>query len=209
MNGYQQFLLAATLLIALLGVLVLGAESAAPAAPLPPCEMRLRIELSPEVPNPRDAGFLSSLLGNHPDYRLTLGEPDAESASDLTLDLTGPGPDRGCREVVDSMRKDARVVSVEVERDAFTTAPPASSAQPMGTVRAGPDGDWVIEPLNAVSYAQQARDRYECDIWAADQTGFDPTQDDGGEPPDRLTAKHKDYLRAEGVCFQAHGYVVR
>jgi L-alanine-DL-glutamate epimerase-like enolase superfamily enzyme len=62
-----------------------------------------------------------------------------------------------------------------------------------------------IEPLNGVSYAQQARDRYECDIQAVDQTGFDPTKDDGGPPPN-VTAKRVDYLRAEAACFQARGY---
>jgi len=209
MDRYKQVTLAAALLIATLEVLVLGAGSAAQAAPYPLCDLRLRVELVPDVPNFREAGLLSSLLSNHPDYRLTLQQQYPESASLFTLDLTGPGPEAGCREVVDSMRKDARVVSIEVQGDAATTAPPVSTVQPMGTVRAGPDGDWVLEPLNGISYAQQARDRYDCDLWAVDQTGFDPTKDDGGLPPNGVTAKRADYLRAEAACFQAHGYVVR
>src|SRR6185295_611274 len=148
-----------------------------------PCDMRLQVELSHDVPNPSDAEFLSSLLSNHRDYRLTLQRQNPESAFPVTLDLTGPGPEAGCREVVDSLRRDARVVSIEVQPDASTTEPAVSTVQPMGTARAGPDGDWILEPLNGVSYAQQARDRYECDIQAVDQTGFDPTKDDGGPPP--------------------------
>lgn len=80
--------------------------------------------------------------------------------------------------------------------------------QPMGTMRSEPDGDWAPEPRNGVPYAQVARDRYECDLWAVDQTGFDPTKDDGGLPPSGVTAKRADYLRAEAACFH-HGYVVR
>jgi hypothetical protein len=76
-------------------------------------------------------------------------------------------------------------------------------------VQAGPDGDWVLEPLNGVSYVQEARDRYECDIWAVDQTGFDPTKDDRGVPPDVLPRKRADYLRAEAACFQVRGYVIK
>jgi hypothetical protein len=208
MNSYEQFTLAAAPLIAVLAVLVPGAGSAAQGASFAPCDMRLQVELSADVPNPSDAEFLSSLLSNHRDYRLTLQRQSAESAFPVTLDLTGPGPEAGCREVVDSLRRDARVVSIEVQPDASTTEPAASTLQPMGTVRAGPDGDWILEPLNGVSYAQQARDRYECDIRAVDQTGFDPTRDDGGPPPN-VTAKRADYLRAEAACFQARGYLVQ
>jgi len=118
------------------------------------------------------------------------------------------------------MRRNARVVSVEVPGDATGTGltmrtrqplsseQPASAVQRIGALRAGPDGDWILEPLKGVSYAQQARDRYECDIGAVDQTGFDPTKDDGGVPPDALPGKRADYLRAEAACFQARGYVV-
>jgi len=220
MKSYEQFTLAAARLIAVLAVLVPGAGSAGEGASFAPCDMRVQVELSADVPNPSDAEFLSSLLSNHRDYRLTLQRQKPESAFPVTLDLTGPGPEAGCREVVDSLRRDARVVSIEVQPAASTTEPAvstvqpmgnahiASTVQPMGTVRAGPDGDWILEPLNGVSYAQQARDRYECDIQAVDQTGFDPTKDDGGPPPN-VTAKRVDYLRAEAACFQARGYVAQ
>jgi hypothetical protein len=131
----------------------------------------------------------------------------------FTLELTGPGPEAGCREVVDSMRKDARVVSVEVLLDAasralpVSTAPPIGSAQavstvqPMGTMRSEPDGDWAPEPRNGVPYAQVARDRYECDLWAVDQTGFDPTKDDGGLPPSGVTPRAVRRVYALGIRF--------
>lgn len=222
MRKYLRFTLAAALLIAVLEALAVAqADSAAQAAPVAPCHMRLRVELTPDVPDPRDTGFVSSLLGNHPDYRLTPQRQDPDDSSVIALDLTGPGPEAGCREVVTSMRKDARVTSVAVERHAANTAPTgntaqplrgvqlASAVQPMGTVHAGPDGDWVVEPMDGVSYAQQARDRYECDIWAVDQTGFDPTKDDGGVPPDAVPAERADYLRAEAACFQSRGYLMR
>jgi hypothetical protein len=216
MNRYERCTCATAAVIAVLGALVLGADAqAAPAA----CNLRLRVEFSPDVPGPLDARFLSSLVSERIGYRLTVAWQEPASASLFTLDLTGPGSEAGCREVADSMRKDARVVSIEVQPDAAATAPPVSTAQalgsahpvstPLGTVRAGPDGDWVLEPLSGVSYPQQARDRYECDIWAVDQTGFDPTKDDGGVPPDALPGKRADYLRAEAACFQARGYVVR
>jgi hypothetical protein len=222
MKGYLRFTLATTLLITVLEVPpVAQAESTAQAAPVAPCDMRLRVELAPDVPNPRDAEFIGSLLSNHPEYQLTLQRYEFETSSVITLNLSGPGPEAGCREVVNSVRRNARVVSVEMQRDATSTllagstAQPmrsvqlASAVQPMGTVHAGPDGDWVVEPLNGVSYAQQARDRYECDILAVDQTGFDPTKDDGGVAPEAVPGKRADYLRAEAACFQSRGYVMR
>jgi hypothetical protein len=218
MNRYEGCTLATARLIAVLAALVLGAPSADAQVGPTPCDLRLRVELCPDVPNPLGATFLASLAGEHAGYRLTLEWQEPASASLFTLDLTGPGPEAACRDVVDSMRKDARVVSIEVLRDAATTAQPVRTAQPLasthtestplGTVRAGPDGDWVLEPLN-VPYPQQARDRYECDIWAAGQTGFDPTKDYGGLPPNGVTAKRADYLRAQAACFEARGYLVR
>ncbi|TLY60496.1 MAG: hypothetical protein E6K52_10250, partial [Gammaproteobacteria bacterium] len=64
-NGAQRHngIWAALILIAALG------STAAAAAPPAPCDMRLSIELTPDVPNPGDLGFLSSLLGNHSGYQ--------------------------------------------------------------------------------------------------------------------------------------------
>jgi hypothetical protein len=91
-----------------------AASSTANAASPAVCDMRLSVELTPDVPNPRDEGFLSSLLSNHPGYQLTLQRED--NGSVIVLDLTGPGPESSCRNVVETMRRDARVRSVDVQR---------------------------------------------------------------------------------------------
>ena len=87
-----------------------------PAAPPVRCDMRLRVELTPDVTNPGDAWTLSSLLRDHPGYRLTLQGQDLENASVILVDLTGPGPDDRCQAVVEAMRKDARIFSVAGQR---------------------------------------------------------------------------------------------
>jgi hypothetical protein len=222
MRRHLRFTLTAALLIVVLEVLTVArADSTSQARLVAPCDMRLRVELTPDVPDPHDAGFISSLLGNHPDYRLILQREDPDDSSVIALDLSGPGPEAGCREVVTSMRKDARVASVELQPGSASSTQIggtplrrrglqlASAVQPTGTMHAGPDGDWILEPLNGVSYAQEASDRYECDIWAVHQTGFDPTEDDGGVSPEALPGKRADYLRAEAACFQARGYIMR
>jgi hypothetical protein len=220
MQRYNRFTFMATLLTVALGVLAPGGGNAARAAPFASCDLRLRVELTPDVPNPRDPGFISSLLGNHPDYRLTLLRRKPEDAFLIYFDLTGPGLAAGCREVVNSMRKDSRVLSVDVQQDAARAAPTvsntkapdtkaASTGQPMGTVQAGPDGGWVLKRSSGTSYAQQARIRYQCDIGAVEHTGFDPTEDHGGVPLDEVTRKRADYLRTEAGCFEAHGYLMK
>src|ERR1700752_1027979 len=207
MRSYLKFTLATALLIAVLEVLAVAApNSSAQAALVAPCDMRLRVELTPDVPAPLDPGFISSLLGNHPDYQLTVRQEDPNDSSVVALDLTGPGPEAGCRDVVASMRKDARVTAIEVQPTRGMQ--PAGAVQPKGTGHAGVDGDWILEPLKGVSYTQQASDRYECDIRAADQTGYDPMRDDGGVPPQAEPEKRAEYLRAEAACFQSRGYVL-
>lgn len=66
-----------------------------------------------------------------------------------------------------------------------------------------------VYPRNGTSYSQQARDQYECDIAAAKQTGFDPTAEDGGVPPDVAEARQAQYLRAAAACLEARGYSVK
>ena len=110
-NGAQRHngIWAALILIAALG------STVAAAAPPAPCDMRLSIELTPDVPNPGDMGFLSSLLGNHSGYQLTLRR--LRDGSVIVLELTGPGPEYRCRNVVEAMRKDGRVLSVRVHEE--------------------------------------------------------------------------------------------
>jgi hypothetical protein len=113
LSEWLSFTLAAA--IVALEVLALTAvSSTSVAVPPPPCDMNLSVALTPDVPDARDAGFLSSLLGNHPGYQLTFQRQDRDS---VVLDLTGPGPAYICRKVVDTMRRDARVLSVDVQRE--------------------------------------------------------------------------------------------
>ena len=95
------------ILLAMLG------SRAASAAPSAPCDLQLTVELTPDVPDTSDAGFISSLLNNHADYRLELLRQDGPSL--IELDLVGPGPEYLCQSVIETMRRDARVLSVRVD----------------------------------------------------------------------------------------------
>lgn len=77
------------------------------------CEVRFTVELSPAVPNASDDGFLSSLLNRYSGYRLELLREVDPSV--IELDLRGPGPEYRCQNVIELMRKDARVESIRIE----------------------------------------------------------------------------------------------
>jgi hypothetical protein len=79
------------------------------------CRLRLSIELTPDVPDPPDSGFLSSLLNNQLSYRLTL--LGRQPGSVIVTELAGPGPEYRCRNVVETMRKDGRVLSIHLDQD--------------------------------------------------------------------------------------------
>jgi hypothetical protein len=93
---------------------LLGSTGAYAASP-EQCSMRLVVELTPDIPNPRDPGFLSSLLSNHPEYQLTWVRED--DLTTIVVDLTGPGPDDKCKAVVGTMREDGRVLTVKADTD--------------------------------------------------------------------------------------------
>jgi hypothetical protein len=81
-----------------------------PIAP-PQCSMRLSVEVTPDVPNPGDGGFLSSLLGNNAGYQLFLLR--VVDDTHVVAQLQGPGPAERCQAVVDSMSNDGRVLSIQ------------------------------------------------------------------------------------------------
>ena len=112
----------------LLGLLVSETASAAAATE---CDIQLTVELTPDVPDPSDAGFLSSLLNNHPGYRLELLRVIDPAL--IELDLVGPGPGYRCEGVIDTMRKDARVLSVRIdntgETPSLTVMAPATAEE--------------------------------------------------------------------------------
>ena len=84
--------------------------SLAAAQDVPGCSLRLRVQLEPEVPNPRSAAFLSDLAGD-PGFILVLVKPGQYSE---VLQLSGPGPAYRCRHEVERIRKDARVINLTV-----------------------------------------------------------------------------------------------
>jgi hypothetical protein len=130
MKTYRWLTLVAAALITVFAPLSFAAASSAANAASPgPCAMRLSVELTPDVPDPRDLGFLSSLLSNHPDYQLTLQHQ--YDGSVIVLDLAGPGPEYQCQNVIETMRRDARVLSVHVDSGemqavSLVTAPTAA-----------------------------------------------------------------------------------
>ncbi|MDB6160130.1 MAG: hypothetical protein JWO04_3836 [Gammaproteobacteria bacterium] len=93
--------------------LALAATTATAQAVTPaPCDIRLIVELTPDIPDPRDAGFLNSLLSNEVAYQLILRRERSDTI--IVAELTGPGPDYLCREAIERIRKDGHVLSVRV-----------------------------------------------------------------------------------------------
>jgi hypothetical protein len=68
--------------------------------------------------------------------------------------------------------------------------------------------DLIIYPKNGQSKDQQAADQYECHNWAKGQTGFDPTQPDGGVSQPDADRAHSNYDRAMAACLSGRGYQV-
>jgi hypothetical protein len=97
----------------LAAVLVNNVAAASPAV----CSMRLSVELTPDVPNPLDVGFLSSLLSNQAGYRLTL--LGSRPGSVIVTELTGPGPEYRCHNVLEAMRRDGRVLSIHLDPESL------------------------------------------------------------------------------------------
>jgi len=66
-----------------------------------------------------------------------------------------------------------------------------------------------IYPKLGQSTDQQSADRYECHRWAADQSGFDPTQPGGNVPQNQNNTRRADYNRATRACLEARNYSVQ
>jgi hypothetical protein len=79
------------------------------------CRVRIDVQISPEVPNPRSTAFLSSLLA-WPGYTLTWIGTSPEDMGSI-LELTGPGPSESCREEVKRISDDARILELKVLPD--------------------------------------------------------------------------------------------
>lgn len=103
-----------SLRLALLIAAVLSSDMAFASPPMT-CERQLTLEVTPDVPDPRDSGFLSSLLSNEVDYQLVFRHRIDDT--NIVLELIGPGPAYRCQEVVQTLRRDARVASLRVSQD--------------------------------------------------------------------------------------------
>jgi hypothetical protein len=66
--------------------------------------------------------------------------------------------------------------------------------------------DLIIYPKNGQGKEQQAADQFDCNNWAKGQTGFDPTEPDGGAQGGEVN--RNNYDRAMSACLQARGYQV-
>jgi uncharacterized protein DUF6515 len=93
-------------------------------------------------------------------------------------------------------------------------APPDGSADPNAQGGSYAQGapqapsDLIIYPKQGQSKDQQAADEYECHNWAKGQTGFDPTQPNGGVASGDADRAHSNYDRAMAACLQGRGYQV-
>ena len=102
---------AASVIVALLGLRLSTTLSADEPRALAECAMRLAVEVTPDVPDPSDSAFISSLLGDHPGYHLFLLR--VVDDTNVILELQGPGPPDRCQAVVNSISNDGRVASIQ------------------------------------------------------------------------------------------------
>ncbi len=86
--------------------------------------------------------------------------------------------------------------------------PPANADEPGAPPPPQTHGaeDLIVYPKNGQTREQQAADDFECHNWAKSQSGFDPSDPNGGGAAGR---QRSGYDRAKGACMQARGYEVR
>jgi hypothetical protein len=79
----------------------------------------------------------------------------------------------------------------------------ADKAVATATETGSASGEVFVYPKEGQSDEQRDRDRYDCYVWAVDQTGFDPTAGNAD------TSKAGDYRRALSACLEGRGYTVK
>lgn len=78
-------------------------------------------------------------------------------------------------------------------------------AQPVSaTDLVSTDRNIYVYPLHGQSDAQTSRDRYECYLWAVNQTGYDPSESGSSG-----AQGFPDYKRALSACLEGRGYTVK
>jgi hypothetical protein len=90
-------------------------------------------------------------------------------------------------------------------REYVVVEEPAGAAQALDAASATGDepGQIFAYPNEGQGADQSRRDRYECHLWAAEESGYDPTYSD---PAVELAG---DYRRAMEACLVGRGYTVR
>ena len=97
------------------------------------------------------------------------------------------------------------VVAPPGDENAAQMQPPPGAAPPPA-----PSGDdFFVYPKNGQPDDLQAKDKYECHKWAAQQSGFDPTLSGGGVPADQNASARSSYNRAMVACLEGRGYSVK
>lgn len=89
-------------------------------------------------------------------------------------------------------------------RDYIVVEKPSGADQAMSkSEEIASTGDFYVYPRQGQSEEQRDRDRYQCHLWAKDQTGFDPSL------PRQDRSLAPDYRRAITACLEGKGYTVR
>jgi hypothetical protein len=98
-----------------------------------------------------------------------------------------------------------------------TVNPPPEIANQVGSSTAPASSKLFAYPKNGQTPEQQSKDRFECEKWAAAQTGFDPAGSVAPSTPGAAAtpaaipspAIRQDYLRAQSACLGGRGYSVQ
>ena len=86
------------------------------------CHARLLLQLTLDIPNPRDPSFLSALTAN-PLYEIVWVEGNDTTA---TVDLFGPATDYHCEDEINRIRRDAHIMDLKVLQPDSENAGPTS-----------------------------------------------------------------------------------
>lgn len=95
------------------------------------------------------------------------------------------------------------------EQNGYEVVDPPPGAEQPGTAPSAAQNDLILYPKNGQTADQQSADRYECHSWSKSQSGFDPTQPNGGVPAQQTGAKRAEYERAMTACLEGRGYSVK
>jgi hypothetical protein len=98
--------------------------------------------------------------------------------------------------------------AVAASPDNFDPSSPPVDGDDIAHGGQNPTSDLIIYPKNGQTKDQQAADEYECHNWAKSQTGFDPTQPNGGMSTGDADRSRGNYDRAMSACLQGRGYQV-